>query len=64
MWKTEMSRSGPVMVTLAARASTSALVWSAGDDLGDVVGDRRQGSGLWGVGFVVQGEGEVVAADA
>jgi hypothetical protein len=39
------------------------VVGAAGDDLGDVVGDRRQGSGLWGVGFV-EGEGEVVAADA
>ena len=27
MRKTGMSRSGPVMVTLATRASTSALVW-------------------------------------
>ncbi|MGH3625260.1 MAG: hypothetical protein ACRDQ5_26325 [Sciscionella sp.] len=40
------------------------VVGAAGDDLGDLVGDRCQGSGLGCGGFVVEGEGEFVAADA
>ncbi|WIV60776.1 hypothetical protein [Amycolatopsis nalaikhensis] len=40
------------------------VVGAAGDDLGDVVGHRCQGSGLGHGGCVVEGEGEFVAADA
>lgn len=40
------------------------VVGAAGDDLGDVVGHRRQGGGFGGGGLVVEREGEFVAADA
>ncbi|WP_431922942.1 hypothetical protein [Amycolatopsis tucumanensis] len=40
------------------------VVAAAGDDLGDVIGHRHQGSGLRHHRFVVEREGEFVLADA
>ncbi|WP_246127818.1 hypothetical protein [Amycolatopsis rhizosphaerae] len=40
------------------------VVGAAGDDLGDVIGDRGEGLGLGCGGFVVQRQKQLVAAGA